>query len=85
MMAVLNRDLGSIQLLMQYGANINYFNVETGDSALSLAVRLGYVEIVAEMLEHQEANINQRNFESLTPLLIACDKGHERLVNLLLN
>lgn len=60
----------------------------TGETPLTMACICGHVDVVAELLKHPYINVNQRNKDNDTPLIIAC-KNPNRLnlfiVRLLVN
>ena len=59
------------------------FENKGGDSALSVAAGMGHVETVETLLKWSKKVdindnlINKRNSNGLTPLLVACERGHE--------
>lgn len=72
-------------LLNRKELQINAVNgKEYNRTALILAVRLGYVKIVASLLEHDEININHQESSGITALYLACYKGDVSIVQLLL-
>ncbi|KAI9801682.1 MAG: 26S proteasome non-ATPase regulatory subunit [Piccolia ochrophora] len=58
---------------------------DKGNTSLHLACKLGFVDIAAFLIDigHEDTGIS-RNVEGDTPLMAACDGGHEAVVRLLL-
>jgi len=77
MEALGNSHIAVAQLLLEKGAN-------TDDKALFLAVWMGYKSIVDAMLK-SGIDVNIRNTDGMTPLMIAAEKGHTDVVESLLN
>lgn len=77
-------DMESIaQLMKQEGANINYSEPETGNSALLYAVMFKHMDVIDQLLS-LGAFINIRNNDNLTPLMYACENGLLEPVEILL-
>ena len=75
--ALRNGHIAVAQLLLEKGAN-------TDDQALFLAVWMGYKAIVDAMLT-SGIDVNIRNTDGMTPLMIAAEAGHTDVVESLLN
>ena len=78
-----NNDNKTTNLLLQYNANPDIVN-KYGDTALHIACRNGYIEIVKLLLEHN-ANpyIENKFMGSNTPFKLASREGHHNIVSLL--
>jgi ankyrin repeat protein len=70
------------KLLETKEVDIHYKN-KSGDTALIIAVYLGYTEIFCLLLT-KGADCNQKSKEDYTPLMLAADKGSLRMVRELL-
>jgi ankyrin repeat protein len=71
-------DLQKIQLLLDYGANIDAVDEEFRSTPLGFAARWGHREIVALLLE-RGADPNQSGAPWATPLAWARKKGHAEI------
>lgn len=71
-----------VKSLLAKGANVNHIAVNTM-SALLLAARKGYLEIVNVLLAHN-ANVNHENVFENTALIWAAKKGYLEIVKSLL-
>lgn len=80
--AVLDGDMGTVQVLLKLGARTDVRD-EKSNTALHLAARDGHTEIV-EMLLASGANIEATCAYTRTPLLLASMKGHTEIVQTLL-
>ena len=60
-------------------------SLTSGDSLLHAAVRLGELENVQRILEHQFDKVNEVNSLNETPLHLACALGHKQIVCLLIS
>ncbi|CAH0547388.1 unnamed protein product [Brassicogethes aeneus] len=76
----------SIENLIKLGACINLKN-NNNESPLHFAARYGRYNTVKQLLDSEKGTfiINEGDGEGLTPLHIASQQGHTRLVQLLLN
>jgi len=81
--ATLCENIGTVRLLLARGAKTEARNAK-GNSALNIAVRLGYTEIVEMLLAVKDIDINAKNIEGETPLMTASRHGLEDMVRLLL-
>lgn len=76
----------SLENLIQLGAVINLKN-NNNESPLHFAARYGRYNTVKQLLDSEKGTfiINECDGEGLTPLHIASQQGHTRVVQLLLN
>jgi transient receptor potential cation channel subfamily A member 1 len=76
----------SLENLIQLGACINLKN-NNNESPLHFAARYGRFNTVKQLLDSEKGTfiINECDGEGLTPLHIASQQGHSRVVQLLLN
>lgn len=76
----------SLENLIRLGACINLKN-NNNESALHFAARYGRVNTVRQLLDSEKGTfiINESDGEGLTPLHIAAQQGHTRVVQLFLN
>lgn len=76
----------SLENLIQLGACINLKN-NNNESALHFAARYGRYNTVRQLLDSEKGTfiINESDGEGLTPLHIASQQGHTRVVQLFLN
>lgn len=76
----------SLENLIRLGACINLKN-NNNESALHFAARYGRYNTVKQLLDSEKGTfiINECDGEGLTPLHIASQQGHSRVVQLLLN
>ena len=78
-----NNDIKTTKLLLESNANPNLGN-KYGDTALHMACRQGYLEIVKLLLEHNaNLDIENRFVGANTPLKLAERERHEEIVALL--
>jgi hypothetical protein len=59
-----------VTLLLEKGANVNHCDKQ-GNTGLSIAVRLGYLEVVEALLKHSVETINQTNHAGFAPIHFA--------------
>ena len=71
-----------VQLLLRYGADINFQN-HIGQTALHKASQRGYVNIIKLMLNHN-VDVDAPDHDGSTPLHLAVSKAHLETVQLLL-
>ena len=70
---------------MPQDLNINVVHDQEFDrTALMLAARLGYLEMIEILLKHQEVNVNLQDMHGMTALYLAARESHESIVQLLL-
>jgi ankyrin repeat protein len=72
-----------VALLLDRGADVNYFNPKWGWRPIHEAAAGGHVEIVRMLLDHK-ADVNVKIKEGLTPLFMAAARGRRPVVELLL-
>lgn len=73
-----------VQLLIEYGANVNSRDKD-GWSSLHFAAALGYENVVRILLRSKQINLNIEASDQTTPLHKACTKGFSNIVRLLVN
>lgn len=76
-------NLNSVQDLLQTGANVNAMDSESR-TALIMASFLGHLDVVRELLKHDEVEANVLSEEGITALMGACLTGHLDIVRELL-
>jgi ankyrin repeat protein len=83
--AVAHGHLDVVRLLVQQGArlNVNESTVATHDTALCIAARGGGLEMVRELLRHDQIDVNLRNQWFEDPLMLAVRGGHFSIVDVL--
>ncbi|XP_029640019.1 ankyrin repeat, PH and SEC7 domain containing protein secG-like isoform X2 [Octopus sinensis] len=84
--AALNNQHEVVALLLYYGADVNILN-KNGCSPLHEAIlknNIKVVEMVLNTINVYNAQINQQDSHSRTPLYMACEDGYHNLVELLL-
>ena len=80
-----NNDIKTTKLLLEYDADPDIGN-KYGDTALHMACRQGYKEIVKLLLKHNANPYVENSFSGdKTPLKLALREGHEEIVSLLKN
>lgn len=72
-----------VKTLLAKKAKVNLSNIY-GNTPLHMAVSLGGINMVEELLKHQEINVNAKNKDGCTPLHIAAQGGCTEIANLLL-
>ena len=82
LLAVKNRDLTSISLMVERGFNIN--KIERNMTPLIFAIQNGYKDIV-EYLLNKGSDINLANNDGVTPLFIAIIKSDYDIISFLLD
>lgn len=80
--AVRNNDIPGIYTLLGKGSNINHLNHKQ-QNALFAACPLGFDRVVA-LLINQKINVNQKDTNNTTPLILSIQKGDSISVGLLL-
>ncbi len=76
-------DLGSVQVLLQHGANVNSQLFDTGTTPLIAAARNGHVNVAWALLA-AGANINAVDHDVGTALYWAAFEGQQQMVKLML-
>lgn len=79
--AIRNRDLRIVKLLLDHGADINVFSEKVGPP-LTLAAELGYEEIVTALLRH---GVDINDVRHGTALIAAAKEGHSTVTRLLIS
>ncbi|UJR24617.1 hypothetical protein I4U23_005992 [Adineta vaga] len=74
----------TVQLLSSYGANCQLKD-EHGCNCLHIACINGYIDIVQWLIEKQNSNINEFDYNNSTPIHYAVISGNEHLINYLLD
>lgn len=77
-------DIPKVELLLQYGADINSIDEEYQSSPLGMAARWGHTEMVKYLLE-QGADPTKAGASWATPLAWAKNKGHAEIEGILAN
>lgn len=78
-----------VRLLLQHGGDVGLETKQTRETAFHYCAVAGNNDIMCEMIEHMSSTdmqkaMNKQSSVGWTPLLIACHRGHEQLVNTLL-
>ncbi|KAF3053018.1 hypothetical protein E8E11_011061 [Didymella keratinophila] len=73
-----------IKILLLNGVDVNTRDQAWSESPLCMAARLGLVEIVDTLLEHQKADMNFRDCGGRTPLMLAVTYCKDEIVRKLL-
>lgn len=63
-------------------ADINVKNEETGFNSLHYAVLNNNIPLISMLIKHG-ININDQSKSHYTPLIIACDKGNLKVIEIL--
>jgi ankyrin repeat protein len=79
---LMSADLELCELLIQYGATVNYQN-STGTTALHAHAFNGSIDCVKLLVEHG-ADVNRRNMVGFTPLMLAVTNGSIDVIKYLL-
>ena len=75
---------GSVEILLRYGASIDATDAGKGNTALTLAALLKFVNIADELISHG-ANVNASNFHLSTPLHEAVILRNIPVIKMLVN
>lgn len=82
--AAIQRDEGrEIEKLLQRGFDPNTLNPK-GAPGLTLALQLGSLNAAAALINSARTNVNLRNLDQETPLMLAALRGHARIVQALI-
>ncbi|XP_071108956.1 ankyrin repeat domain-containing protein 50-like [Haliotis cracherodii] len=73
-----------VELLVSKGADVSLLD-KGHDTLLHLACRGGNVEVVKFVLSLDMVSINSRGWQEMTPVMLAADKGHKEVVELLVS
>lgn len=76
-LALQNRHLNILQLLLANGANVNEIDGKSGRTLLHMAADMGYLEALNLLIRHPSLNLNARTYGGLTAILLA----HGRRLN----
>jgi len=74
---------GVVQLLLEYGADVNVVGADSGSTALHYAASLGYMDL-CELLIRYGADTDAQTAKLETPLHLAISNGHRDVVALML-
>ncbi|XP_063777272.1 serine/threonine-protein phosphatase 6 regulatory ankyrin repeat subunit B-like isoform X2 [Pseudophryne corroboree] len=82
-------DVRIVRLLMEHDADISCSTAQAGETPLHYCARMGNEDVLLEMIEYIGPNqrqqiLNKQAKNGWSPLLVAADKGHTGIVNLLL-
>ncbi|XP_071807493.1 uncharacterized protein [Asterias amurensis] len=82
-------DTDIMDLLLQYDADINLVTKLTQESSLHYCARAGNIDIMIKMINHLGPNrtqlaVNRQSKNGWSPLLVASEEGHVKIVKLLL-
>ena len=83
MMAAQNNNCDMIQLLIQYGADINTAK-SAGKTALMIATANGHIQAAQCLLRSTTIAINQQNYDGQTALMLAAESNNCHLIQLLI-
>jgi ankyrin repeat protein len=84
MMAVEQKDIEIVKLILSQKVNVNAADVNTGFTALMLAVTNDNTEIVKELLS-KGADVNRKAKNNVTALAIAQSNNNAEMINVLKN
>jgi len=88
-LAIMQKNLAMVQLLLNHGANPNSINENNGDTALIIAVKLGNADIVRALIAGggggAGANLNLQARNRDTALIAALNNGKIEIANILLD
>ncbi|XP_067660904.1 ankyrin repeat domain-containing protein 50-like [Haliotis asinina] len=73
-----------VKLLVNHGANLLQSD-KRGDNILHLVCFAGHSDIVKYILSLNSVNINSRGWKGRTPVMVAAERGHKEVVELLVN
>ena len=69
-----------VRELLSRGADVNWRRDFGGRSGLHFAARGNYGELLELLLTQTGVDVNIRNSNNMTPLMVACERGHENIV-----
>src|SRR3990167_7884321 len=72
-----------IKTLIKHGADIHHLT-SSGHNALTLTAEQGQAEIVELLITHYHADVNTQDRDGATALMLAIEKNHENVVDVLL-
>ncbi|CAF1361893.1 unnamed protein product [Didymodactylos carnosus] len=73
-----------VQLLVEYGANVNHLTSSTHSTPLRAACYIGHMEIIRYLIERGGADQHMLNISNNSNLSLAVSRGHTELVEYLL-
>ena len=82
-LAVKMNELRLVQLLVDYGANVDVVDGKSGHSPLYLAAQLDHIDVAALLLKYG-ANVQLGSYYGCTPIQAASARAHHAMVRLLL-
>ena len=75
-----DNELNKVRSLLVFNVDVNWTRDDDGWSGLNSAARRNYGELLELLLAQTEVNVNMRDKYNWTPLMVACDWGHENIV-----
>ena len=66
--------------LIGAGADVNCARQRNGWSGLHYAAWYDHQDLLELLLEQPDVNVNSKDINNLTPLMMACAKGNEKIV-----
>lgn len=76
-LAAMNGHIGTVQILLEKGIDINLRAAKTGRTILHEACVAGDMELVTLLLKYKSCNVNAKAYDERTPYDIASCRGHE--------
>ena len=77
------RNINMVELLIQYGADVKYYNERFNYSPLTRALN-GYSTEATKFLIERGARLDVKDRDGNTPLMLAIERGYTDIVNLIL-
>ena len=74
-------DLQKVQLLLGFGVDVNWKRHVGACSSLHIAVSKNSGELLELLLAQTGVDVNIRSNANVTPLMVACNRGHENIVS----
>ena len=75
-----HNDVYKVKHSMALGANVNWKRDSDGWSGLHIAALMNYGELLELLLSQPGVDVNITDKRNETPLMVACDRGHENIV-----